>query len=92
MLELNRFVVYVHAHANKWKSIGLELDIEFDTLEEIERTSDQQNIHCFRRVLNMWLKNVPNPTWNSLEVAITNANRIEIGLHPVSSIYGKVYT
>ena len=87
MLELNRFVVYVHAR--KWRDIGLELGLEFDVLNEIEVNSNHDNMHCFRRALNMWLKETQYPSWSELEVAITNVNRTESGLLPVVSVYGK---
>ena len=87
MLELNRFVVYVHAC--KWKDIGLELGLEFDVLSEMEVNSNHDNKYCFRRALNMWLKETQYPSWSKLEVAITNVNRTESGLLPVVSVYGK---
>jgi len=87
MFELNRYVVF--SHANKWKNIGIELLLDFDELEEIDRNGMHQNVHCFQKTLNMWLKNTTCPNWNTLEVAITNVNRLESGLPPVSSVYGK---
>ena len=87
MLELNRFVVY--RHSCKWKNISIELGLEFDIIDEIEAKCNHDNTHCFQRTLNMWLKEKPCPSWNTLEVAITNVNRIESGLEPVASVHGK---
>ena len=87
MLELNRYVLYVHAH--KWKNIGVELGLEFDALNEIECKNIHDNMHCFQNALNMWLKTIPFPTWHGLEVAITNVNRAESGLLPVNRVFGK---
>ena len=89
MVELNRFVVYVHNHAHKWKDIGLELGLDFDVLDKMEVNSNHNNVHCFQRALNMWLKETQYPSWSKLEVAITNVNRTESGLLPVVSVYGK---
>ena len=87
MLDLNRYVLY--KHANKWKNISVELGLEFDTLEDIESKNIHQNIHCFQKALHMWLKTIPYPTWSALEVAITNVNRAESGLLPVTIVFGK---
>lgn len=87
MLELSRYVLYKHAH--KWKSIGMELGLEFDILDEIESKNIHQNVHCFQKALNMWLETIPYPTWCVLEIAITNVNRVESGLHPVTRVFGK---
>ena len=88
MLELNRYVVYTHAI--KWKNIGIELGLEFDVIEEIEAKYNNDKVHCFQKALHMWLKKeAPCPSWNTLEVAITNVNRTESGLDPVASVYGK---
>ena len=89
MLELNRYVLYAHGIANKWKNIGVELGLEFDILDEIESKHIHQNVHCFQKALNMWLKTTPCPTWCALEVAITNVNRAESGLLPVTRVFGK---
>ena len=87
MLELNRYVLYIHAH--KWKNIGMELGLEFDVLDEIESKHIHQNVHCFQKALNMWLKTISYPTWDTLEVAITNVHRAESGLLPVTRVFGK---
>ena len=85
MLEFNRFVIY--RYAQKWKNICLELGLEYDELVKIE-DDNNQNPDRFRKALNMWLK-TEHPTWSVLEVAITNANRIEASLDPVDCVYGK---
>ena len=87
MLELNRYVLYKHAY--KWKNIGIELGLEFDALGEIECENLHDSIHCFQKMLNKWLKTIPYPTWSTLEVAITNVNRAESGLLPVTRVFGK---
>ena len=89
MSELNRFVSYKHGIASKWKDISVELGLEFDALEDIERKNIHKNIDCFKKALNMWLNTIPCPTWSALEVAITNVNRAELGLHPVNIVFGK---
>ena len=38
---------------------------------------------CFREVLQKWLKQDVRPTWSTLELAITNAQKEELGLEPL---------
>jgi hypothetical protein len=54
----------------KWYNIGLELDVDFSTLDAIRR--DNYDIDsCFTEMLTMWLKRVnPPPTWSAMVEAL----------------------
>ena len=54
----------------KWYNIGLELDIDPETLDVIEGNNRDIN-DCFRFMLTTWLKTVqPKPTWEALAEAL----------------------
>ena len=87
MRDLNR---YVMKYATGWHSVGIELGLELDVLEIIEKDNPQQSEKCFQKTLDKWLKlNTDDVTWNTLEVALTNVNRVKLGLNPVDDVYGK---
>jgi len=85
MKELNR---YVKKYAVDWKDIGIELGLELDVLDLIEKDHPQQSTACLQKTLNKWLKLAPNATWTALEVALTNVRRQQLGLDPVDDMYG----
>ena len=90
MRDLCRYVV--NKYTNDWKSIGIELGVTWETLTTIEQDN---RIHgsetCFKEMLNKWLHLNSNPTWQTLEVAITNVKRQKLGYEPVEYVYGKHY-
>ena len=89
MKELNR---YVNKYAADWKDIGIELGLELDVLDLIEKDRPQQSAACFQKTLGMWLKSSPDITWKTLEVALTNVRRQQLGLDPVDNVYsGKMF-
>ena len=85
MRYLNRYVV--SKHAKYWKSVGLELGLDWDMLDTIEVDSLQQSTSCFQKTLDRWLKLTPNATWKTLEVALTNVRRLQLGLDPVDNMW-----
>ena len=86
--DLNRYVT--RKFATDWCDIGIELGLEIDVLNVIEKENCHQSVVCFQKTLNKWaMLNTNNATWKSLEVALTNVNRIKLGLGPVDDIYGK---
>jgi len=58
-------------------------------LDIIESDHPNQNVDCFRKVLDKWLKLTPTATWKTLEVALTNVRRLQLHLTPVDDVYGK---
>ena len=88
MKDLNRYVT--KKYANDWYDIGIELGLELDVLEIIKKDNPQQSVASFQKTLDKWLKlNTNDATWETLEVALTNVNRTNLGLDPVDDLYGK---
>ena len=83
MRDLNRYLKY----AADWKDIGIQLGLEFNMLNNIARNNFQQAEYCVQEVLDKWLKVDPKATWKSLEVALTNVRRLQLGLDPVDDVY-----
>ena len=82
MKDLNRYVV--RKYATDWFDIGIELGLELDVLDIIEEDYPQRSVKCFQKTLNKWLElNTDDATWKTLEVALTNVNRMNLGLDPV---------
>ena len=88
MKDLNRYVTW--KYATSWYDIGIELGLDLDVLDIIEKDHPQQSVTCFKKMLDKWLKlTVNDATWGTLEVALTNVNRAKLGLDPVDDVYGK---
>ena len=88
MEDLNRYVV--KKHADDWKDIGIELGLDFVKLQIIERDYPQESVICFQNTLVKWLwSDAEDVTWKTLEVALTNVNRVKLGLDSVDDVYGK---
>ena len=80
MGKLNKFLT---EHCELWRSIGYKLDLEDSVLNMIQRDHPAEQRKCFRLVLQKWLEQDVRPTWNTLELAITNARREELSLEPL---------
>ena len=76
MSELNKYLV---KYCGLWRAIGLKLGLEDDLLETIARDNPKHQ-ECFRVILQKWLIQDVSPTWNTLELAITNAQRDDLSL------------
>ena len=81
MSELNKYLV---KYCGLWRAIGLKLGLEDDLLETIARENFKQHQECFRVMLQKWLMQEVSPTWNTLELAITNAQRDDLSLDNLS--------
>ena len=58
----------------KWKSIGIELDIDIGTLKVIEKRCNSDPDECLPEMLDHWLKQVdPPPSWEALAKALGSA-------------------
>ena len=86
MRDLNRYVV--RKYATDWYDIGIELGLEHNELNIIGKDHPQQHVKCFQVTLDNWL-NTDDATWKTLEIALTNFNRIHLGLDPVNDVCGK---
>jgi len=87
MKTLNRYVV--SKYASEWKDVGMELDIDIDELNIIEKDNLRQSKMYFQKTLEKWLKMSTNPTWSTLEAALTNVRRQQAGFDPGYDIYSK---
>ena len=55
----------------KWYDIGLELGIDAETLNCIEKENPRQLQDCLRNMLKTWLERAhPRPTWEALIEAL----------------------
>ena len=87
MRDLNRYVTW--KHSADWYNIGIELGLETTALDMIQDNYHQQNATCLQRTLDKWLQlNRDDTTWRTLEVALTNVKRAQLGLYPVDDVYG----
>ena len=77
MRELHKHLV---KYCGLWRAIGLKLGLKDDLLETISRDNSRQQQECFRVMLQKWLIQDVSPTWNTLELAITNAQRNNLSL------------
>ena len=81
MSELNKHLV---KYCGLWRAIGLKLGLEDDLLDMIAEDNSKQHQECFRIMLKKWLVQDISPTWNTLELAITNAQRDGLSLKNLS--------
>ena len=81
MKDLNRYVT--RKYADDWYDIGLEVGLEFCSLKNIEKDNSQNSVVCLRETLDEWLK-TGDVTWKTLEIGLTNVNRVKLGLDPVN--------
>ena len=80
MSELNKHLV---KYCGLWRAIGLKLGLQNDLLETVSADNSKQQ-ECFRIMLQKWLVQDVSPTWNTLELAITNAQRDDLSLDNLS--------
>ena len=87
--DLQRFLT---EYCLEWKTIGLQLELKSNVLNLIEVDHMHPNKHreCFRSTLEKWLQLDLEATWSKLELAITNANRLKLGLSTL--ITSKLHT
>ena len=67
-----------------WKGVGLKLGLEAPVLNNIEADYRHQRKR-FDKTLSAWMDLYQDKaTWGVLELAITNANRADLGIKPLS--------
>jgi len=79
MRELNKLLT---EYCKLWKSIGYKLELE-DALLDMVQSDHPTQRERFEAALQKWLEQDVRPTWNTLELAITNARREELSLEPL---------
>ena len=79
MDELGRFLT---KYCKLWKHIGYKLGLE-DAVLDMIRADYPTRRDCFMATLQKWLEQAARPTWNALELAITNAHREEKDMKPL---------
>ena len=52
--------------SHQWYDLGLQLELEEGTLENIKSDNPENSQHCLREMLSTWLKVDPTPTWDTL--------------------------
>ena len=58
----------------KWRNIGIELEIDFGTLDDIEKSYRTDNNECLSRMLEHWLKQAnPRPSWDAIVEALESS-------------------
>ena len=80
MGELGRFLT---EYCKLWRSIGYNLGLEDAVLDMIQGDHSKQR-ECFTAILQKWLEQDVRPTWNTLELAVTNSRREVLGLQALS--------
>ena len=61
-----------------WTELGLQLGIEYSTLEKIEAESRHNIDECKRKMLAAWLRgedNAKEQTWSTLAVALEKIDK-----------------
>ena len=77
--DLNSYVIT--KYATDWYNIGIELKADVHKLDIIKQDNPQKRIVYFEKILDQWLQsNSDDVTWRTLEVALTNVNRANLGL------------
>ena len=79
--DLQRFLTDYCKH---WRGTGLQLGLKSSVLDQVE--ADYHTLsERFRVTLEKWLQLNVGVTWANLELAITNANRENLGLQPLTT-------
>ena len=68
-----------------WQDVGLQLKLKQVVLGTIAANNPLNQRNCFRETLQKWLQMDVNATWETLELAITNAKRHQLGYGKLTS-------
>ena len=94
MKDLQRHVAKQAAH--KWRQIGESLKLEYYEMEMIATQYPSDVVHCFMGVLDTWLTNTPDPSWNQLISALRSPtvrlHRLADQLEQMMSTECKIYS
>ena len=89
--EAKEYQKFLTAYSLLWRPIGLNLGLKREVLNLIEAENRSQFRECLRQTLDRWLQLNPNATWSTLELAITNAKRVDNDLNPLDASEGVFY-
>ena len=56
--------------AAKWYQLGVQLEIDSATLSTIESNHPRDALRCMTEVLDWWLRNAPERSWEKLAEAL----------------------
>ena len=79
------YLKFLTTYCVDWKAIGLQLGLGQAALNVIGADHRNQNRECLRLTLESWLQMDIHATWSKLELAITNANRANLGIDPLDA-------
>ena len=79
------YLRFLTTYCVDWKAIGLQLGLEQAALNVIGANNRDRNRECLRLTLESWLQMDIHATWSKLELAITNANRANLGIDPLDT-------
>ena len=80
--DLERFLT---EYGLEWRAIGLQLGLKPSVLNLIDAGNPNKHRECFRLTLDKWLQLDLEATWSKLELAITNANRLNLNISTLST-------
>ena len=86
--NLKRYVIW--KYADDWRYIGLELDLDDETLRKIDIKYKDVKAKFYFTIAQWMIKRGDNAAWKALEIALTNVNRLKLGLYPVKDVYGMI--
>ena len=98
MKDLQRHVVKQAAH--KWRQIGESLKLEYYEMKMIATQYPSHVVRCFMGVVETWLINTPDASWNQLISALRSptvrlhrlADQLEEMLSTECKIYSNSYS
>ena len=83
--ELNQFLT---KYCTLWRPIGLKLGLQTCVLDMVKSSHPTESRECLRETLQKWLQlDGDSATWQTLELAITNANWEEFDCKLLRLIY-----
>ena len=60
-------------NTGNWLNLGLELDLSYDKLKEIEKNYPRDDGSCKREMFHLWLKSCPSASYQRLAEAYEKA-------------------
>ena len=65
--------------ADKWKGIGIQLDVDVDLLDKVKSDNDSDSKKCLREILNVLVKKEDlQPSWTDIVEALESLEEEEL--------------